>query len=107
MTLLRGLAISVFATGALLLPAAQSETGNMQIAGQWSLMPANEPDKVQLTLQWKSGRHSMNTTMQWSLDRLEGLTSDQLRSTGTPVQFRIKREAGTLQCEGFLKGGGG
>jgi hypothetical protein len=107
MTFIRGLAISVFAAGALMLPAAQDEAGNVQIAGQWSLMPAQTADKVRLTLHWKSGRHGMNSTMEWSLNRIEGLTVDQMRSAGTTVQFRIKREAGTLNCDGYLKSGGG
>src|SRR5690349_4865802 len=107
MTLIEGLAISVFVAGALMPSAAHSETSNLQISGQWSLTSAQAADKVQLTLHWKSGNHSINSTMEWLLDRIDGLASEQLKSTGTPVQFRIKREAGTLICEGFLKNGSG
>ena len=36
-----------------------------------------------------------------------GFGREQLKSPGTAVQFRIRREAGTLNCEGFLKNGSG
>src|SRR6478609_3824631 len=101
-----GLAISVFAAGLLLQPA-QKDSGNLQIAGQWSLTSAPESDRVQLTLHWKSANHTMNSTMEWSLERLDGLSAAQLKSDGTPVRFRIAREAGALNCEGYLKYGGG
>ena len=73
MTLIEGLAIRVFAAGALMLSAAQSPTGNASMSGQWSLTFARAPDTVQLTLHWKTGRHSGNSTMGWLPDQLEGL----------------------------------
>jgi hypothetical protein len=102
-----GLAIGVFAAGLMNMSPAQSGTGNLQISGQWSLAPGLTPDKVHLTLHWKRDRHTMNSTMEWSLDRLEGLSTTQLKSGGTPVNFRLAREAGTLNCEGYIKSGSG
>lgn len=107
MTRIQGLAVGVFAAGLLLPSAAQSNNGDLQIAGQWSLAPAREADRVQLTLHWKSAHRTMNSTMDWQIDRLEGLSPTQFKSSGTSVQFRIAREAGSLNCEGYLKSGSG
>src|SRR5262245_35689141 len=107
MTLSEGLAIRVFAAGALMLFTAQSQTSNPPITGQWSLTPEQAPDTLQLTLHWKNDRHSGNSTMGLRSDQFEGLTKEQLKSPGTAVQFRIRREAGTLSGEGFLKNGSG
>jgi hypothetical protein len=105
MTRWQRLAMSVFGAG-LFLSAAQNNNGNLQITGQWSLTPGKDADRVQMTLHWKSAQHTMNSTMEWSMDRQVGLSPAQVKSGGS-VQFRISREAGTLNCEGFLKNGSG
>ena len=101
-----GLAAGVFAAAMLLQPA-QSDNGKLQIVGQWSLTSTPGSEHLQLTLHWKSADHTLNSTMEWSIERLEGLSPAQLKSEGTPVRFRIMREAGALNCEGYLKNGGG
>jgi hypothetical protein len=85
-----GLAISVFAAGLFLQPA-QSDSGNLQIVGQWSLTSAPASDRVQLTLHWKSASHTMNSTMEWSLERLETIAGS----------IEIGRDACTISdCKG-------
>ena len=86
---IRGYAIGVFAVGLLFLGAASAgSAGHLQIEGEWSLT-AREGERVQLTLHWKSKDHTMSSITEWSLDRLEGLSPEQLHSDGTPVRFRI------------------
>ena len=100
-------AIGVFVVGLLSLGAASAgSAGHLQIEGEWSLT-AREGERVQLTLHWRSKDQTMSSITEWSLDRLEGLSLEQLHSDGTPVRFRILREAGALTCEGHVKSGSG
>jgi hypothetical protein len=103
---MHALAISVFVAG-WLLAEGQTAPEVPQIMGEWSLTPSPQIGHVQLTLHWKSSRHSMNSTMEWSLTQLEGLSPEQLKGVGTNVRFRLSREAGALNCEGYVKNGSG
>lgn len=42
-----------------------------------------------------------------ALGDLRGLSNDELFSSGTHVHFSVRRDAGTIVCDGWAKGGGG
>src|SRR6185503_7418458 len=74
--------------------------------GQWLLEFNPEPMPVSLTLRYESdggGRHDSSQTI--PKEQLQGLTQARVSSDGSTVRFQIKREAGSLQCEGWFKGG--
>ena len=90
------------------MPAAQQE-----LAGQW-LADVKERDDglVQFTLRYEERKGdsytSWNNSNGIALNQLLGLTRDQaMSSTGTEVKFQIKRDAGSLDCEGWFRAGMG
>ena len=78
--------------------------------GQWIIEPAREANGLHLTLMYSSekrGRGQNMNSFNISPDQLRGLTSAQVMSAGTNVQFQLARDAGTFNCEGWFKGGRG
>jgi archaellum component FlaD/FlaE len=78
--------------------------------GQWIIEPAREASLLHLTLTYSSekrGRGQSINSFSLSPEQLRGLTSAQLMSAGTNVQFQLVRDAGTFNCEGWFKGGRG
>jgi beta-lactamase regulating signal transducer with metallopeptidase domain len=69
--------------------------------GTWELRQASTPGQVHLRLSERNNSHGTDVP----LASLEGLTAAQLAGSGGPVQFRITRDAGTLQFEGVLRSG--
>jgi hypothetical protein len=69
---------------------------------------------VQIQLMTRSSRDRdggwnsySSTSFKLPLEQLVGLTREQASSTGSPVQFQLKRDAGTFNFEGWFKEGNG
>jgi beta-lactamase regulating signal transducer with metallopeptidase domain len=73
--------------------------------GTWEIRPANDAEKgtVHLRLMERNSSSGMNVP----IAILEGLTSPQLTGPGGPVQFRLRRDAGTFAFEGVIRSGVG
>jgi beta-lactamase regulating signal transducer with metallopeptidase domain len=73
------------------------------LPGTWEIRPTNTEGTVRLRLV------EVNSSSESSvpLDRLEGLSAGQLTGDGGPVQFRLRRDAGTFTFEGVVKKGVG
>ncbi len=69
--------------------------------GTWEVRPSKAGDGT-VHLRLVEGDSSWGRSVR--LERLEGLTAAQL-SGGGPVQFRLRRDAGTLTFEGVARGG--
>ena len=72
--------------------------------GQWLLEFNPEPMPAYLTLRHESdggGRHDSSQAI--PKEQLQGLSQAQVSSDGSTVRFQIKREAGSLHCEGWFK----
>jgi beta-lactamase regulating signal transducer with metallopeptidase domain len=78
-------------------PAIQAAQENLP--GTWELRPTEKEGVVHLRLTEVNSSNGSNV----AIDQLEGLTAAQLAGPGGPVQFKIRRDAGTLTFEGVLR----
>jgi beta-lactamase regulating signal transducer with metallopeptidase domain len=72
-------------------------------SGTWEIRPSDAKDTVHLRLVERNSSSGSNVP----IAQLEGLTSAQLTGTGGPVQFRVRRDAGTFTFEGVIRNGVG
>jgi len=70
-------------------------------AGTWEIRPSQTQGTVHLRLVEVNSSSGTNVP----IERLEGLTAAQLTGAGGPVQFRLRRDAGTFTFEGVLRNG--
>ena len=85
--------------------AAASEVGVRQenLPGTWEIRPSETKGMVHLRIVERNS--SSGTTV--PIDMLEGLTGAQLTGAGGPVQFKVRRDAGTFTFEGVIRSGVG
>jgi hypothetical protein len=69
--------------------------------GTWTLDSADEPGRVQFSLQGSSDGGHFNTSSPWLLADLRGL--DWTGAAKHDVHFTIQRDAGSIDCEGFAQ----
>jgi len=74
-----------------------------RLPGTWEIRPTGTEGTVHLRLVEVNSSSGSNISIQ----RLEGLTAAQLTGTGGPVQFRMRRDAGTFTFEGVVRSGVG
>jgi beta-lactamase regulating signal transducer with metallopeptidase domain len=79
-------------------PMAQDD-----LPGTWEIRPGGAEGTVNLRLMERNSSSSSNVP----LAQLEGLTAAQLSGAGGPVQFRVRRDAGTFTFEGVVRSGVG
>ena len=71
--------------------------------GTWEIRPSGTNGVVNLRLMELHSSSGSNVRV----EQLEGLTAAQLAGAGGPVQFRLRRDAGTFSFEGVLRNGTG
>jgi len=98
-------AAALFGTG-FLNPRASAQE---KLTGEWLAdFSRKNPNEVQFTTIHRTARGGMNNSGDGILlSDLQGLTREQAFGAKTEVSFRIVREAGTFECEGFFKEGKG
>src|SRR5215210_5411661 len=109
------LAAFAVALGCVPVSFTQDAGGQGSFTGQWMIEFRTGDEKVSLSLRYHStkdegGNHNSmsNTTRSISPAEFQGLTREQAMSAaGTQVRFQIRRDAGTLNCEGWFKSGEG
>jgi hypothetical protein len=90
--------ISQILAALLLFPLAAAAATS---TGTWTLDSADQPGKVQFSLQGSSPGHHFNTSSAWLLTDLRGL--DWAGAAKHDVHFTIQRDAGNIDCEGFVQ----
>lgn len=91
-------------TGLLALPAPAQEE---RLTGQW-LAEQKGGDTIQLSLRYESGDHGFsNRSSRILREQLHGLSAAQIASSGTPVRFELRRDAGVFTNEGWFRDGKG
>ena len=85
--------------------AAASAIGVPQenLPGTWEIRPTDNKGFVHLRIVELNSSSGTNVP----IDQLEGLTSAQLTGAGGPVQFKVRRDAGTFTFEGVIRSGVG
>lgn len=76
--------------------------------GQWTAEWQSESNEVKMTLhRRREGFGNNMSSVNFTPDKLQGLTKTQAFSAGTQVSFRLTRDAGTFACAGYFKDGKG
>jgi len=70
-------------------------------SGSWSLGPSDLPGSVEFSLQSSEGNNHFSTSSTWKLADLRGL--DWAAAAKHDVSFAIARDAGTVDCKGFVQ----
>jgi hypothetical protein len=73
--------------------------------GEWTLGRSEKQGKVRFSLQSSTDGDHFNTSSDWNTSDLRGI--DWSTSGKHDVHFTIARDAGSIECEGFLKNGEG
>jgi beta-lactamase regulating signal transducer with metallopeptidase domain len=70
-------------------------------AGTWEIRPSGKEGTVHLRMTERNSSSGRDVT----LKQFDGLSAAQLTGAGGPVQFRVRRDAGTFAFEGVLRNG--
>ena len=83
----------------MLTAAAAIQNVQESSSGTWEIRPTDKEGVVHLRLTERNSSNGSNIPV----DQLDGLTVAQLTGPGGPVQFKIRRDAGTLTFEGVAR----
>lgn len=94
-----------FSTLLCVLAVAPSARAAEDFKGNWTISSSSEPGQVHFGLIYRrDGGHSQSE-MDWPLAELKGL--DLANSARHDVKFSITRDAGRIDCEGYVRDGEG
>lgn len=107
----RLLLIGVFIFTFLFAATPATNQAQEVVKGEWFIdFSRPEPDKVQLTLikqKMRGGSSKYTHGSGVSINEIQGLSREQASGGQREVKFRIEREAGTFELEGFFREGKG
>ncbi len=83
--------------------ASLAAAAQASVPGTWEIRPADAQGMVHLRITELNSSSGTNVPV----DQLEGLTGAQLTGVGGPVQFKVRRDAGTFTFEGIIRNGVG
>lgn len=108
-TLLAFLAVVVGMAGLIVPDAVRAvRAADALLHGRWMIDARDDRGWVQLNLMVRDGKgHTGWNGRDIPLAKLEGLTGQQLDGPSSDVHFRVRRDAGTIDCQGRVSGGEG
>src|ERR1700734_2288634 len=74
-------------------------------SGDWAIHPSDQPGKVEFSLREHHHGGESSNESEWPMSAFSGV--DFSKSGRQNVRFTIKRDAGTIECDGFLENGEG
>jgi beta-lactamase regulating signal transducer with metallopeptidase domain len=89
--------------GAIRAVASAVRVQQENLPGTWEIRPTDTKGMVHLRIVERNSSSGTNVP----IEQLEGLTGAQLTGTGGPVQFKVRRDAGTFNFEGVIRSGVG
>lgn len=95
----------VLALCACALGTAQTATAAEPVSGNWTLQPSEQAGKVQFGMFVKRRNYESSHSSDWPAESFQGV--DFAERGKRDVQFRVTREAGQFDCEGYLNNGVG
>jgi hypothetical protein len=84
---------------------AQATLAGEELKGTWAIEPTTNAGQVHLALRHRSDRHNSNIEMDQPASAFTGL--DLTTPGKRDVTFSMTRDAGRLDCEGYIKDGEG
>lgn len=107
MRMRRTLAFTIFAVCVifLVMKSRVVRASNDEHKGDWTISKSDEPGKVEFSLIEHRDRGMSNHQSDWPQTSFQGL--DFSKAGRQDVHFTITRDAGKIDCEGFLKDGEG
>jgi hypothetical protein len=86
--------------------AAQAGGARAEVrTGDWAIHHSDQPGKVEFSLREHHHGGESSDESEWQMSAFAGL--DFSKSGRQDVRFMIKRDAGTIECDGFLENGEG
>ena len=73
--------------------------------GEWAIRRSDQPGKVDFSLREHHHGGDSSNESEWPMRAFSGV--DFSKSERQDVRFTIKRDAGTIECDGFLENGEG
>ncbi len=107
MRMRRTFAYTIFALCVIVLVTKNrvAQASNHEHKGDWTISKSDEPGKVEFSLIEHHDGGMSNHRSDWPQSAFQGV--DFSRAGRQDVQFTIARDAGKIDCEGFLKDGEG
>jgi len=89
----------------VLIAFAPSSRAAEEFKGNWTISKSSQPGEVQFGLLYRrNGGHSQSES-DWKVSEFQGL--DLAAAGKHDVKFNITRDAGRIDCEGYIKDGEG
>lgn len=104
-----GFGLVIFAACFVLSPITSTQAAGSpeDYKGTWKAELDDDPGEIHITFErkWRNGNQMHGSD--YKISDFEGLTASQVNSDNAQVNFRLVREAGSLDCEGIFRRGKG